>query len=106
MSSRATGCRYLTADWREAGASSDDLAGATSDDPAGRPDSRARGLPDAHRALPARAARALLPDERLGPRGGGPRPGDLPARLEGLGKLPGPLLGAHLALPHRDQRLP
>ena len=49
---------------------------------------------------------ALLPHDRVGPRGRGPRPGDLPARVEGLPRLRGPLVGAHLALPHRHQRLP
>ncbi len=63
-------------------------------------------FPTADRALPARAAGALLPDERLGARGRGPGPGDVPARLEGVGQLPGPLLGPHLALPDRHQRLP
>ena len=48
-------------------------------------------FPTADRALPARAAGALLPDERLGARGRGPRPGDVPARLEGVRQLPGPL---------------
>ena len=46
-------------------------------------DDRARRLPDADPALPARAAGALLPDVRLGARGRGPGPGDVPAGLEG-----------------------
>ena len=71
-----------------------------------RPTDRAAGLRRADPALPARAAGALLPDERLGPRGRGPGAGDVPARLEGERRLPGPLQRPHLALPDRHQRLP
>ena len=70
-----------------------------------RPASR-RGLPRGHRPLPARAARALLPDARLRARRRGPRAGDLPARLALVPRLRGPVLAAHLALPDRHQRLP
>src|SRR3546814_3945644 len=35
-----------------------------------------------------------------------PRPGDVPACVEGVGELPGAQLGPHLALQDRHQRLP
>ena len=47
-----------------------------------------------HRAVPAGAARALLPDARLDPRRRGPRTGDLPAGVARVRTVRGPLLGA------------
>ena len=61
------------------------------DDPGAAADRGAAGLRRADRALRARAAGALLPDERVGPRGRGPGAGDVPARLARERRLPGPL---------------
>ena len=61
------------------------------------------GIRAAHRAVPARAAGALLPPARHGGRGGGPRAGNVPAGLAFVRRLRGPLIAAHLALPHRHQ---
>ena len=63
-------------------------------------------LPAGRRPVPPRADRALLSDDRIGLRRRGHGPGDLPARLAGVRRLRGPLLGAHLALPHRHERVP
>jgi RNA polymerase sigma-70 factor (TIGR02960 family) len=70
----------------------------TFDDRAGtrpRPNGRRGGVPRADRALPARAARPLLPDPRLGPGRGGRDAGDAAGRLARAR----PLRGARLAAP-------
>src|SRR4029077_3689496 len=59
-----------------------------------------------HRAVPAGAAGALLPDARLAGRGRGPGPGDLPAGLAVARRVRGPLVAAGLTVPDRHQRLP
>src|SRR5882757_2273301 len=59
------------------------------------------------RPLPTGTTGALLPDARLGARGGGPGPGDDAARMAGLGALRRRRrVDAHVALQDRDQRLP
>ena len=57
-------------------------------------------------AVPARIARALLPDDRVAARRRGPGAGDVPAGLEILRGLRGQIVGADLAAPHRHQHLP
>ena len=66
----------------------------------------AGGVRAAHRPVPGRAAGALLPDARLGPRRRGPGAGDPGARLAGLRRVRGPRVAADLAVPDRHQRVP
>ncbi len=56
----------------------------------------------ADRALPPRAARALLPHPRVDPRRPGRGAGDLRAGVAGLRRVRGAVLGAAVALRHRD----
>src|SRR5882762_10500252 len=58
------------------------------------------------RAVPARAAGALLPDAGFAGRGRGCRPGDVPERVALLRGLRGPRVAAHLAVPDRHPGLP
>src|SRR6185437_5220466 len=67
---------------------------------------RPGGVRAQHRAVPAGAAGALLPDARLAGRGRRPRPGDLPAGLAVARRVRGPLVAAGVAVPDRDQYLP
>src|SRR5215469_13765107 len=64
------------------------------------------GLRAPHGPVPARIARALLPDGRLGARRRGPGAGDPRPRLAGVGRLRGPLVGADLAVSHLHERVP
>src|SRR5215467_534979 len=70
------------------------------------PGRRRAGVRRTRRPLPARAAGALLPDPRLGPRRRGRTAGDLAGGLAGPGRVRGPRLAAVLAVPDRDQALP
>ena len=63
-------------------------------------------LPRRCPAVPARAAGALLPHDGVAARRRGPGAGDLPAGVEVLRRLRGPVVDAHLALPDRHQHLP
>lgn len=74
--------------------------------PAARPRRRRTGVPRAHRPVPARAAGALLPDTRLADRRRGHAAGDAAGGLARAGRIPGALVGAVLAVPHRDQPVP
>ena len=58
------------------------------------------------RAVPARAARVLLPDDRIGARSRGSGPGDLRAGVAGIRAVRGTVVGANLAVPDRHQRVP
>ena len=71
-----------------------------------RPRGRRGRVPAPRRALPRRAARALLPDARLGPRRRGRPAGRAAARLARAGALRGPQLAALVALHDRHQHLP
>src|SRR5919199_898142 len=75
---------------------------------AARPRTRGRRgrVPRAHRALPPRAARALLPDPRLGPGRGGRDAGDAAGRVARALRLRGARLAARVAVPDRDEPLP
>src|SRR4051812_47768343 len=66
----------------------------------------ARHLPGPGAPLPARAGRLLLPDARLARRRRGSGAGDPALRLARHRWLRGPLVGALVAVPDRDQRLP
>src|SRR3954463_11056144 len=70
---------------------------------------RARGgrgrVPRAHRPLPAGAARALLPDPRLGPGRGGRDAGDAAGRVARARRVRRARLAARVAVPDRDQPL-
>src|SRR3954471_11798290 len=70
---------------------------------------RARGgrgrVPRAHRPLPARAARALLPDPRLGPGRGGRDAGDAAGRVARARRVRRARLAARVAVPDRDEPL-
>ena len=57
-------------------------------------------------ALPAGAAGALLPHDRIAARRRGSGPGNLPAGVEVLRRVPGQIVGAHVAVPDRHQHLP
>ena len=72
----------------------------------GCPRRRRERLRRARRALPRRAARALLPHARLGARRRGRAAGRAAARLARAGALRGPQLAALLALPDRHQHVP
>src|SRR5690242_6286131 len=72
----------------------------------GRGDAGQRGVRTADRAVPARAAGALLPDARLRLRRRGPGAGDPGPGLAVLQRFPGQVVVADLAVPDRDQRLP
>ena len=60
----------------------------------------------AHRALPPRAAAALLPDPRLAPGRRGPAPGDAAGGVARPRAVRGPLLAARVAVHDRHQPLP
>src|SRR5579863_5245074 len=72
----------------------------------GRGDAGQRGVRAAYRAVPARTARALLPDARLGLRRRGPGAGDPGAGLAVVQRLPGQVVAADLAACDRYERLP
>src|SRR6185437_5083419 len=57
------------------------------------------GVQPQHRAVPARAARPLLPDARLHGRCRGPGTGDVPAGLAVVRQLRGSLITAYVAVP-------
>ena len=57
------------------------------------------------RAAPHRAHRVLLPDARLGVRSRRRGAGDARARVARLRPVRGPVVGAVVALPHREQRV-
>src|SRR5438105_13751348 len=65
-----------------------------------------RGFHRSGRPVPGGAARSLLPDAGLGRRRRGPGAGDVPAGVAGLWRVRGPFVGADLAVPDRDQRMP
>src|SRR6516165_669995 len=67
---------------------------------------RRRGVRRARRALPARAAGALLPVPRLGAGRRGRGAGDAAGGLAGPGGVRGPCLGPDLAVPGGNQPLP
>ncbi len=58
------------------------------------------------RTAPPRAAGALLPDARLAAGRRGRAAGDAAGGVARPGRLRGPLVGTHLALPHRHQPVP
>src|SRR5262245_20296505 len=70
------------------------------------PGGRRRGVRRARRALPARAAGALLPVPRLGAGRRGRGAGDAAGGLAGPGRFRGACLGPDLAVPGGDQPLP
>src|SRR6266566_923300 len=70
------------------------------------PGRRRAGVRRTRRPLPARAAAALLPDPRLGPRRGGRAAGDPASGLAGPSRVRGPLLTTCLAVPDRHPTLP
>src|SRR5206468_7749439 len=72
----------------------------------GRPRRRGGRLRPPRRALPARAARTLLPNARLGARRRGRPPGSAARGVEGIDALRGAQLAALLALHDHDERLP
>ena len=77
----------------------------------GRPDRAGAGrgrrrVPRADRAVPARAAGALLPDARVLPGRRGRPAGHAAGRLAGPRRVRGARLAPHLALPDRHQPLP
>src|SRR5207245_7547601 len=72
----------------------------------GRGDAGQRRLRATDRAVPARAAGALLPDARLGLRRRGPGAGDPGPGVAVLQRLSGQVIAAGLVEPDRHQRLP
>ena len=72
----------------------------------GRPGGQRARLRAPGRALPPGAARALLPDARLGPRRRGRAAGRAAARVARAGALRGPQLAALVALHDRHEHLP
>ena len=74
--------------------------------PRARPRGGRARLRAGHRALPRRAARALLPHARLGAGRRGRGPGGAAARLARAGRVRGPQLAAFVALHDRHQCLP
>src|SRR5450631_48559 len=70
------------------------------------PGRRRGGVPPAHRAAPARAAAALLPDPRLSAGRRGCAAGDSAGGLAGAERFRGTRLDADLALPGGRQSLP
>src|SRR5918996_5097587 len=71
-----------------------------------RPRGRRGGVPRAHRALPAGAPAALLPDPRLGSGRRGSTPGDVVGRLAWAWALRRAIVAAHLAAQDRDESVP
>src|SRR5947209_3933860 len=65
-----------------------------------------RGFRRSHGPVPRRAAGSLLPDAGVRRGGRGPGPGDVSAGVAVLRRVRGPLVGADLALPDRDERVP
>src|SRR5258708_29810419 len=70
------------------------------------PGRRRAGLRPARRPLPARAAGALLPDPRLGPRRRGRAAGGPAGGLAGPERIRATCLDPDLAVPRRHQPLP
>jgi len=67
---------------------------------------RRRGCVHSHRKAPwSRAARTLLPDDRLARRRGRSRSGNAHARLDAARELRGPRRDPRLAVPDRDERV-
>ena len=66
-----------------------------------RPGRRRGGVRSARRPLPARAAPPLLPHARVARRRRGRGAGRARCRRGGARRVRGPLVGAHLAVPHR-----